>query len=128
MVIRQLPDYIGREIPISIPEPHSPFTDHHSLGDCFSTCKKIELPRIGDKIESHKAFGNVESVKAVSELFMPVAGEVIEVNSAIGDAPETLNADPYGKGWLIRIRIQNVLETAALMSAEGYDEYVAAQS
>jgi len=88
----------------------------------------IELPRVGDKFESHNSFGSVESVKAVSELFMPVAGEVIEINSAIKDAPETLNSDPYGKGWLLRIRIQNSAETTALLSAHAYDQYIAAEA
>jgi glycine cleavage system H protein len=88
----------------------------------------IELPAVGDKFDAHKSFGSVESVKAVSELFMPVSGEVIEVNSAIKDKPDTLNSDPYGKGWLIRIRIANSSETAALLSAQDYDKYVAAEA
>jgi glycine cleavage system H protein len=88
----------------------------------------IELPAVGDKFESHKSFGSVESVKAVSELFMPVSGEVIEVNAALKDAPETINADPYEKGWLLRIRIQNPAETSSLMSAKAYEQYVAAEA
>lgn len=88
----------------------------------------IELPAVGAKFEAGKSFGSVESVKAVSELFMPVGGEVIEVNSAIKDKPETLNSDPYGKGWLIRIRIANPSESAALMSAHAYDNYIAAEA
>src|ERR1044072_7305937 len=62
----------------------------------------VELPKAGDKFKSGDAFGNVESVKAVSELFLPVSGEVIEVNEDLGNAPETLNEDPYVKGWLIQ--------------------------
>jgi glycine cleavage system H protein len=88
----------------------------------------IELPAVGDKFDAHKSFGSVESVKAVSELFMPVSGEVIEVNSAIKDKPEALNSDPYGKGWLIRIRIANPAEAVALLSAKAYDEYIAAEA
>ena len=88
----------------------------------------IELPAVGDKFEAHKSFGSVESVKAVSELFMPVTGEVIEVNSSVKDKPETVNSDPYGKGWLIRIRIANPAETVSLLSAEAYDKYVAAEA
>jgi glycine cleavage system H protein len=88
----------------------------------------IELPNIGDKFDAHKSFGSVESVKAVSELFMPLSGEVIEVNSTIKDKPETLNSDPYGKGWLIRIRITNPAETSALLSAQAYDSYIAAEA
>jgi glycine cleavage system H protein len=67
-------------------------------------------------------------VKAVSELFMPMSGEVIEVNSTVKDKPETLNSDPYGNGWLIRIRIANPAETAALLSAQSYSVYVAAEA
>ena len=88
----------------------------------------IELPAVGDKFEAHKSFGSVESVKAVSELFMPVSGEVIAVNSTIKDKPETLNADPYGQGWLIRIRIANPAEASALLSAQAYDNYIAAEA
>ena len=88
----------------------------------------IELPSLGDKFDAHKSFGSVESVKAVSELFMPLSGEVIEVNSTIKDKPETLNSDPYGKGWLIRIRITNPAETSALLSAQAYDSYIAAEA
>jgi len=88
----------------------------------------IELPAVGDKFESHKSFGSVESVKAVSDLFMPVSGEVLEVNSSLKDAPEALNSDPYGKGWLLRIRIQNPSETSSLMSAQDYDKFIAAEA
>lgn len=87
----------------------------------------VELPKVGSTCETGKSFGTVESVKAVSDLLMPVTGEVIEVNSAIVDAPDVLNTDPYGKGWLVRIRIQNAAETAALLSAKAYDEYVASK-
>jgi len=96
--------------------------------DALGEVVYIELPKVGDKFEAHKAFGSVESVKAVSELFMPVSGEVIEVNSALKDAPETLNSDPYGKGWLLRIRLQNPAETAALLSAQTYDQFVASEA
>ena len=65
----------------------------------------------------------MESVKAVSELFLPVSGEVIEINQELGATPEGINEDPYGKGWMIRIRLLNKDETADLMSAEAYDEY-----
>src|SRR4051812_43021510 len=83
----------------------------------------VELPKVGDKFDSGDTFGNIESVKAVSELFIPVSGEVIEVNEDLGSAPEQVNEDPYGKGWLIRIRVREMSETADLMSAEEYDEY-----
>jgi glycine cleavage system H protein len=97
---------------------------HHAqkeLGDVVY----VELPKVGDKLHSGDTFGNVESVKAVSELFVPVSGEVVEVNEALGDAPETINADPYGTGWMIRIRLSDANQTADLMAAEEYDQYVA---
>jgi glycine cleavage system H protein len=83
----------------------------------------VELPKVGDTFKSGDAFGNVESVKAVSELFLPVSGEVIDVNEDLGNAPELLNEDPYGKAWLIQIRMKDPSETTELMSAEEYDEY-----
>jgi glycine cleavage system H protein len=83
----------------------------------------VELPKVGDKFKAGDAFGNVESVKAVSELFLPCTGEVIEVNEDLGNSPELLNEDPYGKAWLVQIRLKDPSETADLMSAEEYDEY-----
>jgi glycine cleavage system H protein len=97
---------------------------HHAqkeLGDVVY----VELPKVGDRLDAGDAFGNVESVKAVSELFLPVSGEVIEVNDALNDAPEEVNGDPYGKGWMVRIRLTDASQTADLMSAEEYDEYTA---
>jgi glycine cleavage system H protein len=96
--------------------------------DALGDVVYIELPHVGDKFEAHKAFGSVESVKAVSELFMPVSGEVIEVNSTIKDSPEVLNSDPYGKGWLLRVRLQNPAETASLLSAHDYAQFVATEA
>jgi glycine cleavage system H protein len=83
----------------------------------------VELPKPGMKFNSGESFGSVESVKAVSELFIPVSGEVTEINEELGAAPEKINEDPYGAGWLIRIRLLNKDETADLMSAEEYDDY-----
>ncbi|HYR43719.1 MAG TPA: glycine cleavage system protein GcvH [Terriglobia bacterium] len=96
-------------------------TDHaqEELGDIVY----IELPKVGTKFDSGETFGSVESVKAVSELYIPVSGEVIEVNEELGSAPERINDDPYGNGWMIRIRLLNKNETADLMSAAEYDEY-----
>jgi len=87
----------------------------------------VELPKVGATFNTHQSFGSVESVKAVSELFMPVSGKVTEVNSAIAEAPETLNSDPYGKGWLLRIQIQNAAELSTLLSSRMYEEYVTTQ-
>ena len=83
----------------------------------------IELPKPGTKFDSGDTFGSVESVKAVSELFMPVSGEVTEVNEELNNAPEKINKDSYGAGWMVRIRLLNKGETANLMSAKEYDEY-----
>jgi|SRR6266571_4383683 len=83
----------------------------------------VELPKVGTKFHSGETFGSVESVKAVSELFLPVSGEVVEINEDLGLAPEKVNEDPYGEGWMIRIRLLNMEETGELMSGEEYDEY-----
>ena len=99
-------------------------TDHaqRELGDVVY----VEVPKVGDKLTAGQTFGTVESVKAVSELFIPASGDVIEVNEELGAVPETINKDPYGKGWMIRIRLGNKGETAGLMSARQYDEYTSA--
>src|SRR5688572_25616396 len=82
----------------------------------------VELPKVGDKLAAGKSLGTIESVKAVSEIFCPVAGEVTEVNASLVDAPETVNADPYGKGWLVRLRIEKA-QTEGLLSAKQYEDY-----
>jgi glycine cleavage system H protein len=84
----------------------------------------VELPKVGTKFDNGETFGNVESVKAVSELFMPASGEVVEINEELGAAPEKINEDPYGEGWMIRVRLANTEDTADLMSAEEYDDYI----
>jgi len=83
----------------------------------------VELPKPGMKFKSGETFGTVESVKAVSELFIPVSGEVIEINEELGSAPEKINQEPYEDGWMIRIRLDSQDETADMLSAEEYDEY-----
>ncbi len=97
-------------------------TDHaqDELGDVVF----VELPAIGDKIGMDEPFGNVESVKAVSELFMPLTGVVLKVNTALEEVPEPVNDDPYGKGWMVRIRIEAPSEMDALLSSEEYDDYI----
>ncbi|HVT03319.1 MAG TPA: glycine cleavage system protein GcvH [Thermoanaerobaculia bacterium] len=84
----------------------------------------LELPKVGSELDLGDELGSIESVKAVSELFCPVSGEVIEVNEALADKPELVNTDPYGDGWMIKIRCKNVDEVDVLMSAEEYEEYV----
>ena len=92
----------------------------HSLGDVVY----VELPSVGDKFETHEPFGSVESVKAVSEVFTPIAGEVIEVNDDLNDTPEAVNNDAYGDAWMIKVKMDNPLEANAMLSAEEYEEYL----
>ena len=80
----------------------------------------VELPETGRHLNGHDEFGSIESVKAVNALFMPVAGEVVEVNSELEDAPELVNADCYGKGWIVRIRPDDPAAARALLDAAAY--------
>ena len=84
----------------------------------------VELPKPGDHVTAKEVFGTVESVKAVSEVYSPVTGEIVAVNSKLQDAPEKINADPHGDGWLIRVRLADHRETEALMTAEQYQAYL----
>ena len=84
----------------------------------------VELPEAGARVEAGKALGTIESVKAVSEIFSPVSGEILEVNKDLAGAPETVNTDPYGKGWLVRIRMDKG-PASGLMSADQYNAYTA---
>ena len=77
------------------------------------------MPRVGDKFGAHEAFGSVESVKAVSEIFTPIAGEIIEVNDGLNDTPEEVNNDPYGEGWMVKVKMDNPGEADAMLSADG---------
>ncbi|MDX6610898.1 MAG: glycine cleavage system protein, partial [Blastocatellia bacterium] len=90
-------------------------TDHaqDALGDVVY----VELPKVGEDFTAHEAFGSVESVKAVSELFTPVSGEVTEVNEALQEGPESVNTDPYGDGWMMRIKMKNPGEVDSLLTA-----------
>ena len=85
----------------------------------------VELPKVGAKVAATKNFGVVESVKAVSDLFAPVSGEVTEVNGALPTAPEIVNQDPYGKGWMIVVKPSNAGEWDQLLTAAQYEELVA---
>ena len=85
----------------------------------------FELPKVGDRLTQLGKMGEVESVKAVSDLFSPVSGEVIEVNGALVDQPELTNTDPFGAGWLLRVTMSDPSELDSLMSAEDYDAYIA---
>lgn len=84
----------------------------------------VELPNPGDRFEATEPFGSVESVKAVTEAYMPVSGTIIAVSEAIGDSPELVNDDPYGEGWLIEIRLSDPAQLDGLLSAAEYDAYI----
>ena len=84
----------------------------------------LELPEVGHMYDAGDEFGTVESVKAVSELFTPISGEVVEVNKAAVTEPGIINDDPFGDGWLIKIKLSTDVEIGKLMSAEAYGEYV----
>ena len=85
----------------------------------------VELPKPGAKVSQRQSFGVVESVKAVSDLFAPVSGEVVEVNAALSKAPETVNQDPYGEGWMIVVEPSNAAEWDQLLTAAQYEELIA---
>ncbi len=94
----------------------------HALGDVVF----VELPEVGRTLEQGEAFGAVESVKAASDVYAPVGGEVIEVNQALEDAPETVNSDPYAAGWMIKLRARDFEgERGALMDAAAYEKHAA---
>lgn len=84
----------------------------------------VELPEIGQVFDANDELGTIESVKAVAEVYTPVAGEVVEVNDAVVDDPELLNEDPQGEGWLLKIRFSSAADLKDLMNAEKYEEYV----
>ena len=81
----------------------------------------VELPKVGARVTAHKPFGVVESVKAVSDLFAPVTGEIVEANGALPNAPETVNQDPYGRGWMVVVAPSNPSEWDLLLTAEQYE-------
>lgn len=87
----------------------------------------VELPEVGRALEAGKTFGVVEAVKTVSDLFAPVAGEVVEVNAALGDNPALVNQDPYGEGWMIRIRPSDAAAVGRLLSSSDYEKLIEEQ-
>lgn len=96
----------------------------HELGDVVY----VDLPEVGDTFEAGEPFGSVESVKAVSEVFCPIAGEVIEVNSKLEETPELINQSPHQKAWMIKVRISNPEELRELLSSQEYEEYLQEQA
>lgn len=101
-------------------------TDHaqKQLGDVVY----VELPKIGDRFEATEPFGSVESVKAVSEVYMPVTGSVLEINESLNESPELVNEDPYGDGWMIVAKVDNAAELDGLLTAAEYEDYVKEES
>ncbi|MGE5618534.1 MAG: glycine cleavage system protein GcvH [Sphingomonadaceae bacterium] len=98
-------------------------TDHaqEQLGDVVY----VDLPSVGQQVQQFKTFGVVESVKAASDLYSPVSGEVVAVNTELAKAPEKVNEDPYGGGWMIRVRLKDKSELEALMDASAYEKEIA---
>lgn len=100
-------------------------TDHaqEELGDIVY----VDLPKVGSRVEQGKSLGSVESVKAVSDVYSPVSGEVTATNALLADAPEKLNEDPHGAAWLVKIRLSAPQEVQKLMSASEYQTYIGAE-
>ncbi|MGA2846891.1 MAG: glycine cleavage system protein GcvH [Candidatus Acidiferrales bacterium] len=93
----------------------------HELGDVVF----VEMPKVGTQLKPRQSFGTIESVKAVSEIFSPVSGEVTETNPALADSPELINKDPHGAAWLIKVRLADPKEADGLMDAAAYESYIA---
>jgi glycine cleavage system H protein len=96
----------------------------NSLGDVVY----VELPKAGDKFAASEPFGSVESVKAVSEVFTPIAGAITSINESLADEPEKVNSDPYGDGWMIRLKMDNPGEVDSLLTAAEYEDFTKAES
>jgi glycine cleavage system H protein len=100
-------------------------TDHaqEQLGDVVY----VELPKPGESFSAHESFGSVESVKAVSEIFTPVSGEIAEVNQSLNDEPEKVNKDPFGDGWMIKVKMSAAGEVDSLLTAAEYEDFTKAE-
>jgi glycine cleavage system H protein len=96
----------------------------HELGDIVY----VDLPKVGVRVDVGKTFGSVESVKAVSDVYAPVSGEVIEINETLAASPEKLNEDPHGAAWLIKLRVEKNNEFNNLLAAADYQKYIGAES
>ena len=94
-----------------------------SLGDVVY----VEVPKAGDEFAANEPFGSVESVKAVSEVFSPVSGEIVGINETLADAPEKVNTDPYGEGWMIRVQMSNAGEVDSMLTAAEYEDFTKAE-
>jgi glycine cleavage system H protein len=96
----------------------------NSLGDVVY----VELPKAGEEFSANESFGSVESVKAVSEVFAPISGAVVEVNETLTDEPEKVNEDPYGQGWMIRVKMSSPGEVDSLLTAAEYEDFTKAET
>src|SRR5829696_3605003 len=96
----------------------------NSLGDVVY----VELPKADEGFAANESFGSVESVKAVSEVFSPVTGVIASINESLADEPESVNSDPYGAGWMIRVRMSNPSEVDSLLTAAEYEDFTKAES
>ena len=96
--------------------------------DQLSDIVYVELPEAGDHLDQGEAYGVVESVKAASDVYMPAAGEILAINADLEDAPEIVNSDPYGRGWFVRIKLDDASELDGLMDAEAYSASVDARN
>lgn len=96
----------------------------HYAQDALGDIVFVELPSVGDALEADEEFGVVESVKAVSDLYAPVSGEVVAVNDELEDSPELINESPYENGWIVRVKIENPDEFKALWDMDGYEEFL----
>lgn len=92
----------------------------HELGDIVF----VDIDTVDEELEAEETFGTIEAVKTSSELLMPVAGTVVEFNEALADAPETVNNDPYGEGWIIKVKVNDPAELEGLLSADAYKELI----
>jgi glycine cleavage system H protein len=89
---------------------------------------QVDLPKEGESVKQAEVFGSVESVKAVSDLFAPVTGKIVKVNSPLADSPEYVNEDPYDEGWMIQVAVSNAKELEALLDAEAYQSFLREQA
>lgn len=93
----------------------------HQLGEVVY----VDLPGAGDSVVAGETFGEIESVKSVSELYAPISGEIVEVNEGLSDSPETVNSDAHGAGWMVKVSVADASQLDSLMTSEDYDEFVA---
>ncbi len=100
----------------------------HFAQDQLGEVVYVDLPVAGDEVNASESFGEIESVKSVSELFAPVSGEVVEVNDTLTDSPEIVNEDPYGEGWMIRVKMADPTQVDSLMTAEDYEAFIAEEA